>query len=86
MRGFSAAVELIRIGLQIIADFLRHKREQERAIEDASIRENPSDAWAARFGRVHAPATTNPDAEQLPTADTGTTGSGRRWDGEPGPE
>ena len=86
MRGFSAIVNVVGIALQLLLEWLQHKRKLEQEKQDDAIRTDPAGSWASRFGRVREHSEPDQPAEQLPPADTGTTGSGRRWDGEPGPE
>lgn len=86
MKTFSALVLLIREIIPYVAAAWRKYQEHNRNAEIERIKADPDSEWADRFGRVPEPAGDDQQPVDMPTADTGVTASGRRWDGEPGPE
>ena len=86
MKTLSALLLLIREIIPYVAAAWRKYQEHKRSDEIERIKADPDTEWDARFGRVPEPASDDKPPADLPAADTGAAGSGRRWDGEPGPE
>lgn len=86
MKTFSALLLLIREIIPYVAATWRKFQEHKRDAEIERIKADPDTEWDTRFGRMPEPASDDQQARAMPAADTGAAGSGRRWDGEPGPE
>lgn len=86
MKTFSALLLLIREIIPYVAAAWRKYQEHKRDAEIERIKADPDAEWDARFGRVPEPASDDQPDGAMPAEDTGVTASGRRWNGEPGPE